>query len=87
MSNIGLPTLSLLSALLLAGFVSPVIAQKKSPGAAPGDIGTFNSSGRYVLSETEQKLDCKKVNGRVNMRLLQLRAELAEKLNRRERPR
>ena len=61
----------------LAG--GPAIAQKKPNGAQAGDVGSFDASGKYVLSETEQKLDCKKLNGRINVRLLQLRAELADK--------
>ncbi len=50
-------------------------AQKKR---AATDTGTFDSSGSYILTESELKLDCKKITGRTNIRVLQLRAELAE---------
>jgi hypothetical protein len=71
------------AALVLAGTcalqpVLPASAQKK-PTPTVSDAGTFDASGRYQLSEAEQKLDCKKLNGRVRMRLLQLRAELSDK--------
>ena len=44
-----------------------------------GDVGSFDASGRYVFSQSEQKLDCKKLNGRIQVRVMQLRAELADK--------
>lgn len=67
----------------LAEFSGPASAAK-FPGSdkkkpAVSDSGTFDASGRYQLSEAEQKLDCKKLNGRVRIRLLQLRAELSDK--------
>lgn len=67
------------SFLLAASAVTAVADQKKAKPPAGSDAGTFDASGKYVLSEAEQKLDCKKLNGRIAMRLMQLRAELADK--------
>jgi hypothetical protein len=73
---------ALISAVTLAIglLICPVAEAQKKPRESRGaDGGTFDASGRYALSEAEQKLDCKKLNGRVQMRILQLRAELADK--------
>jgi hypothetical protein len=35
--------------------------------------GNLNSDGRFVLSEAEQKLDCKKINGIIHVSILQMR--------------
>ncbi len=35
--------------------------------------GNLNSDGRFVLSEAEQKLDCKKISGIIHVSILQLR--------------
>lgn len=35
--------------------------------------GNLNSDGRFVLSEAEQKLDCKKINGIIYVSILQMR--------------
>lgn len=51
------------------------------PGASPTPVkppppdtsGTFAATG-YVLSAPERELDCKKLTGRIQLRLLQLRA-------------
>ncbi len=70
--------LALVVATCLIGFTgSAALAQKKASQA--NDSGTIDASGKYVLSEQELRLDCKKLNGRINVRLLQLRAELADK--------
>lgn len=65
-------------AAALAVMSTPAAAQfgKKSDKAS--DAGTFDAKGNYVLSEAEQKLDCKKLIGRVQLRIMQLRAELAD---------
>jgi hypothetical protein len=60
-------------ALTLALPGSVALAQGK-----PSDVGTFDADGRYSLSESEQKFDCKKLNGRMQVRILQLRAELSD---------
>jgi hypothetical protein len=73
------PTNSALIALIfLAGASGTALAQGSRASGA-NDAGTFDASGKYILSAQELKLDCKKLNSRINMRLLQLRAELADK--------
>lgn len=70
----------LVASVFLAMSASTVVGQQKTPRTSTAnDTGTFDASGKYVLSEAEQKLDCKKLNGRVRMRIMQLRAELADK--------
>lgn len=67
----------LLAPLLLAMTCAAAIAKDKKP-AKEVDAGTFDANGRYQLSASEQKFDCKKLNGRMQMRIMQLRAELAD---------
>ena len=57
----------------------PAVAEKKPRQFRDPDGGTFDDAGKYTLSDAEQKLDCKKTNGRLLTRILQLRAELADK--------
>jgi hypothetical protein len=59
--------------------VVPVAAVADKPRKPQvSDAGTYDANGRYQLSEAELKLECKKLNGRINMRLLHLRAEYAD---------
>jgi len=67
-------TLAVLSQVVLASLWQPAPAQAQSGGGG----GSFDSSGRYVLSEGERKLDCRKINGRILVRVMQLRAELSD---------
>ena len=72
----------LAAACCSAVLAAPAAEAQKKPGekkAVVSDAGTFDASGRYVLSEAELKLECKKLSSRVSLRLLQLRAELADK--------
>lgn len=72
------PRLAVALAVCL-GLSGAALAEKKPKEVRGGDGGTFDTSGRYVLSPGEQKLDCKKLNGRIQMRILQLRAEYSDK--------
>lgn len=66
----------LAAALVLAGCANAM------PGASPTPVkppppdtsGKFEQSGGYVLSEAERALDCKKLTGRIQLRILQLRS-------------
>ena len=72
-------TLALARAAALTLVSDPASAQfGKKKTSQDGDAGTFDAKGKHVLSESEQKLDCKKLTGRIQVRLLQLRAELAD---------
>ena len=68
--------LALLATLAAALAHGPSLAQGKEK--KPSDAGTIDASGRYLPSEAEQKFDCKKLNGRLQVRIMQLRAELTD---------
>lgn len=54
------------------GYVPPTPQRDKFLAAAPKG-GGFNESGTYQLTEQEQKLDCKSLNGSISVKILQMR--------------
>lgn len=72
LANFRLVSLATVSACLLAGAAS---AKEKTinPKNAPSQVGTVDSGGAYKLSAEEQGYDCKRLTGRMQVRLLQVR--------------
>jgi hypothetical protein len=65
--------LSVFAALL--GCVLLTAACASSSGQIEGSgIGTIGPDGRYHLSAEEKKLDCKRLRGRMQIRIIQVRA-------------
>ncbi len=54
------------------GYVPPDSQSARLRAAAPRG-GGFEATGAYVLSEQEQKLDCKGLTGGITVKILQLR--------------
>lgn len=55
-------------------FVSPASAEKiKKRLTGPASTEPLRADGSYVLSAAEEKLDCKKLTGTMQVRILQLR--------------
>ena len=65
----------LAAALALAGCANAMPGASPTPVKAPppDTSGTFGQSGGYVLSDAERALDCKKITGRMQLRILQIR--------------
>lgn len=67
-------------AVMSFAMVSPAVGakwgkEKEDKPAQQSSGGTFDAAGNYQLGEDEQKLDCKKLSGRIHIRLLQMRSE------------
>lgn len=48
-------------------------AKQKKPPRASNETGEVNTSGAYVLSSAELALNCRKLTGRMQVRILQVR--------------
>ena len=59
-------------AAAMPGYVPPSERRDKMLAAAPKG-GGFDDSGTYKLTEQEQKLDCKHLNGGITVKILQMR--------------
>jgi hypothetical protein len=68
--------LSLLAAILLSACAAAMPGYTPDkPMFAPSDPGTMTSGGTYQLSETENKLDCRRLTGTMYIIIAQLRDE------------
>lgn len=61
----------LLAAPLAAA--APALAKETGKGPPPLQAGSVDGAGVYQLSAEEQAMDCKRLTGRVQIRILQLR--------------
>lgn len=60
-------------AAAVPGYVPPSPKRDKMLAAAPRG-GGFDEEGVYHLTEQEQKLDCKQLNGSITVKIVQMRA-------------
>lgn len=60
--------------LLIAGAAATLAAGCAGGPTLSSSTGTFTELGGYQLAEDEKKLDCKRIRGRMQIRIVQVRA-------------